>query len=134
MLDLNTQVSKRANVEPVKIAILDTGLELPELGIHWYEHAPIKDCRSWLEPDKYPDGDTTTGSIDMDGNGTHAAGLILEVARDAELYVGRVFENESEGQNVATVDNVGERIAKVCLTQSVMFLLQLTNLRPYAMQ
>lgn len=58
--------------------------------------------------------DPSAASVDMDGHGTHAAGLILDVCEDAELYVGKVFDNRNEDQNASTADVVGDRIAQVC--------------------
>lgn len=102
---------------PVKIAILDTGLQLPETARHFYKPGRIKDCRSWLAPNVSSHGHPSADPVDMDGHGTHAAGLILDVCEDAELYIGRIFVHRSEEQDASTADAVGERIAKVCAVQ-----------------
>lgn len=72
----------------VKIAILDTGIDLqhPLIKKHCER---IKICKSFF--DRAPEGDQ-----DSCGHGTHAAGLLLEVAPNAELYVGRVFVTGKE--------------------------------------
>jgi subtilisin family serine protease len=76
---------------PVKLAILDTGIdaEHPWIRTHWKHRSNM--------PHFY---DFTTSAdpreavpIDETGHGTHMAGLILQTAPDVDLYVIRVFTN-----------------------------------------
>jgi hypothetical protein len=76
----------------VKIAILDTGIDLP-LGQKFAHKDRIKECRSWLVTDE--DGDER-GDKDLTGHGTHAAALLLKVAPNADLYVARVFKGQKD--------------------------------------
>lgn len=83
----------------VKIAILDTGIDLLHPQIKEYRDH-IKECKSFFEDSK--------GDTDSCGHGTHIAGLLLDVASNAELYVAKVFITGNEPTGSA------EKIAKVC--------------------
>jgi len=80
-------------VVPVKLAVLDTGVDA--------EHPWI--CRRWTQGPNRPhfyDFTTTTGTdgtepVDETGHGTQMAGLILQVAPHVELYVIRVFTDRT---------------------------------------
>jgi hypothetical protein len=70
--------------EPVKIAILDTGVQ----GSHELILANkrrIKESLSFLTDDE--------STEDMDGHGTHVAGLLLRVAKVSDIYIGRVAKS-----------------------------------------
>lgn len=91
--------------EKIKIAILDTGVNLPE-GTDLTYGDQISECRSWLtttEPEGVP-FDGFDGNGDTDGHGTHATGLLLDLAPRAAIYVARAFEgrNEKQGKEMAT--------------------------------
>ncbi|KAF4616180.1 hypothetical protein G7Y89_g15227 [Cudoniella acicularis] len=66
---------------PVRIAILDSGIDLPGT-----TKLAFKDRLQWK--------DFTTPeskvAVDLCGHGTHAAGLLLKVAINAMIYVGRI--------------------------------------------
>jgi hypothetical protein len=70
-----------------------------------YEDQDIE-CRSWLtttEPEGVP-FNPFDGNGDTDGHGTHATGLLLDLAPHAAIYVARVFQghNEKQGKEMAT--------------------------------
>ena len=70
---------------PMRIAILDTGIDLNNPVISKTENkSRIIENRSFL-----PNQSTQ----DMAGHGTHVAGLILKVAPHADVCVARVFDN-----------------------------------------
>ncbi|KAH7324147.1 peptidase S8/S53 domain-containing protein [Stachybotrys elegans] len=87
---------------PVKIAILDTGIDLehpdfskpPERrskdgkkAAQQIQEIPQRDrIKAWKSFTGGPEDDVT----DSDGHGTHIAGLILTIAPRAELYIARV--------------------------------------------
>jgi hypothetical protein len=117
--DNGTQPLSRAKCKShsqVKIAILDTGLDLPEAS-RWNNTDRII-YKSWLSRDE--DGvkleeynsDCDDGDYDEDGHGTHAGALILKVAPNAILYVARVFRSKNDGKNSSEQDIINGRIAK----------------------
>jgi subtilisin family serine protease len=79
-------------VEPVRIAILDSGLdpENPFLIEDQQQANPrIKDVRSFVH------GTGPHDIRDEIGHGTHALGLLLKVAPYAEIYVTRIARLET---------------------------------------
>lgn len=105
----------------VKIAVLDTGIDATHEYIKKNWKRPTLGaggCR--LNDAGYLDFLTTPPSTeiveDAFGHGTHVAGIILQLAPDAELYVARVFHSGSFDQNsepgcarrVAEVPNISQ--------------------------
>ena len=99
----------------VRIAILDTGLELPEDCQCIYSDR-IRECRSWLDAFGLEDGNPETGNIDVDGHGTHSTGLLLEVAPNAEIFVARVFESRGEKQGKQATEATQVRVSQVSVS------------------
>jgi hypothetical protein len=64
----------------VKIAILDSGIDM--------SNSFISFCRKRITYQSFLPGDTRVE--DDIGHGTHTAGLVLQVARNADIYVARV--------------------------------------------
>ncbi|KAF4637697.1 hypothetical protein G7Y89_g389 [Cudoniella acicularis] len=91
--------------EPVKVAILDTGIDRNHPDFQHPRSRPrkggiispvegeeaqikrIKVCQNFCD-DRIDVGDVT----DIDGHGTHVAGIILQLAPRAELYIARAIE------------------------------------------
>ncbi|KAL4964647.1 S8/S53 family peptidase [Aspergillus stella-maris] len=92
-------------VEPVRIAILDSGLDPgnPFLVEDQQRANPrIKEARSFVhgtEPDH---------TQDEIGHGTHALGLLLKVSPGAEIYVARIARRETLDPN--TYDDIAKAI------------------------
>jgi hypothetical protein len=83
-------------VEPVRIAILDSGLDPtnPFLIEDQQQANPqIKEARSFVH------GTQPHEIQDEIGHGTHALGLLLKVAPCAEIYVARVARRETLDPN-----------------------------------
>lgn len=105
-------------IDPVKLAILDTGIDANHPWIN--EKWAIK----WHKPPFY---DFTTSTpyermipIDETGHGTQMAGIVLQFAQDVELYVIRVFETrEFEGRSGS---NAMEQVRKVRCSPLYVFL------------
>lgn len=76
-------------IHDIKVAILDTGIDAG--------HEAFKTCihrRKSFIPD-------THDFIDPDGHGTHVAGLVHEVAPNAKLLIGRIFDGSNYDQDQA---------------------------------
>jgi hypothetical protein len=73
---------------PVKIAILDTGLDMTHPDVE-ARLANIRETCNWTNGRSYD-----KNIADCNGHGTHTAGLILDYAADAELYVAKIADNE----------------------------------------
>ncbi|KAL8732951.1 MAG: hypothetical protein Q9181_003757 [Wetmoreana brouardii] len=83
----------------VKIAILDTGIDLLHPLFKKHQDRIIK-CKSFYEHYK--------GDEDSCGHGTHAAGLLLDVASNAHIYVARVFITGKE--SIGTAGRIAKAI------------------------
>jgi subtilisin family serine protease len=72
------------NTKPIKIAVLDTGVDVTHSFIKGAMKKPqrIKTTRSFV--------DGVKDTQDSHGHGTHVAALLLKVAPDAHLYIARV--------------------------------------------
>lgn len=100
----------------VKIAVLDTGIDSthPSIKETWRRCSLRKDGSPLLDRgyvDFHFDSRDEMVPEDTHGHGTHVAGIILDLAPDAELHVARVFRSDTiGGENDRGVFN---RIAKV---------------------
>ena len=123
----------------VKIAILDTGLNTKHGDIEdsldriWvYEDNPIKSNASdWTmnkDDGAYNTSEATLGTykrckvnsiVDEEGHGTHIAGLVLEYAPDAHLYVANVAnEGKADSELLARVWPLNFTLPRFQLTHS----------------
>lgn len=89
--------------EVVKVAILDTGLDESHPDFAFARSRPQKSGikpvgseptqRSRIKGRNNLCGDGDAGDVtDVDGHGTHVAGIILQLAPRAELYIARVCQ------------------------------------------
>lgn len=88
-----------SRLAPVKIAILDTGIDLT----HPDMEARIENIKGKynLLNDKFKHA-----VHDRNGHGTFTAGLILDFAPDAELYIARIADSKpSSPQIIAKVSD-----------------------------
>lgn len=95
--------------EPVRIAILDTGINREHDEIEARADR-IKETRNFHEP-------TKKGVFDRNGHGTFDAGLILDYAPDAELYVGKIADSENATPDAKIIADVRNSIESPLLTQ-----------------
>lgn len=73
---------------PVKIAILDSGIDLPQSDLEAYDDRII-DVRTWLDG-KVGKRDRSCG--DDVGHGTHTAALVLDAAPDSHVYIAKIAD------------------------------------------
>ena len=96
----------------VRIAVLDTGVDLnhPDMNSE-----RIQSVRSWVNGKNGEEEDR--GGGDESGHGTHTAGILLDLAPDADIYLAQIATKKpsSPGQ-----------IAKVCLPSLHVVLLTST--------
>ncbi|KAH8665487.1 hypothetical protein BGZ61DRAFT_484575 [Ilyonectria robusta] len=86
--------------ERVRIAILDSGLDLSEDQMNIYNERRDLVYKSWIE------GDDDACKKDEVGHGTHLATLLARIAPQAQIHVARVFRKakpdmKTEPKNVA---------------------------------
>lgn len=96
-------IGDEPSTAPVRIAVLDTGLDKshPDFeaqeGRIQGEKSFISDCRR--EDDVF----------DRCGHGTHVAGLLLDFAPDAELYIAKISDLEpAKPAKIAEVSLLGK--------------------------
>ncbi|PVH69882.1 subtilisin-like protein [Cadophora sp. DSE1049] len=87
-----------SNAKRVKIAILDSGVDLSPDHKNMYDFEPKMVYRNWIEQDSIWNDDV--------GHGTHLAVLLRKIAPNAVIHVARVFKNKQK------VENAAERIAE----------------------
>jgi hypothetical protein len=102
--------SRGSDAKPVKIAILDTGIDTKN------EYINLKfQLNTGKEPrhQNYQDFVHGKHSLpqDSEGHGTHIAGIILRYAPMAKIYVARIAETHKSSQNDKSLN---EKVAKVC--------------------
>jgi subtilisin family serine protease len=109
--------AERRTFEPVRIAILDSGFdpENPLLMTDDQRLDPrIKAAQSFIhqtEPDDFRD---------EIGHGTHALGLLLQVATCAEIYIARIAHRETLDRNTyddiakARASSMPKRTCRLC--------------------
>lgn len=82
----------------MKIAILDTGVDATHPLVREHKER-IQGYESWTVSD--------IADQDIDGHGTHATFLVLDVAPNADIYIARVAEGSESELEMA------QRVAKV---------------------
>ncbi|KAL5092194.1 hypothetical protein Trisim1_002079 [Trichoderma cf. simile WF8] len=84
-------------IEPrrVKIAILDSGIELSQDQKDMYDVEPKIEYRSWIEEDREWKDDV--------GHGTHLAVLLRKIAPNAGIHVARVFKKRPHVEKSAQI-------------------------------
>jgi subtilisin family serine protease len=85
---MNSQVMQpypQTKNDRVKIAVLDTGVYMED---HF-----IALNRKRIEYDTFIPGDQA-GPEDLDGHGTHCTGILLKVAKNAQIYVARIAKDD----------------------------------------
>ena len=93
------QRREREGDTKVKIAVLDTGIDASHPTLANYQFND-KNCRDWTNSSK--------GTEDTIGHGTHVAATILKVAPNAELYIGKVFNSAfGDADSLKRVSEVG---------------------------
>jgi subtilisin family serine protease len=73
----------------IKIAILDTGVDMTDSFIG------LKSNRTRIQYKSFVPGDSSKNPEDLVGHGTHVTGLLLKVARNADIFVARITKNAS---------------------------------------
>ena len=75
-------------------ANLDTGIDFRhELVLKYKDSKQITATKSWIQG--------RLGTVDNDGHSTHAASYVLKVAPQVELYVAKVFTDQSNSDQGA---------------------------------
>lgn len=80
----------------------------------------VKEVRSFVREECGETGVLCPKGEDMDGHGTHAASVFLEIDPFSEVYVAKVFEKRGQKQGKALQEALQVGVARV----SVTFLFQ----------
>lgn len=71
----------------IRIAVLNTGICMDDAFIHLKDNSRRITYRSFVTGDPNP-----TVASDLVGHGTHVAGLLLQVAPNANIYVAKISD------------------------------------------
>lgn len=82
----------------VKVAILDSGIQLSTTNHDIYNFEPKIRYKSWIDQD--------TEWKDEAGHGTHLAVLFRKIAPDAIVHVARVFKKRPSKSSVDAISQV----------------------------
>lgn len=84
----------------IRIAVLDTGICMDDNFIHLKENRTRITYQSFVTGDPNP-----TEPSDLVGHGTHVAGLLLQVAPSADIYVAKISDKDGlhEPRDIARV-------------------------------
>jgi hypothetical protein len=82
----------------VRIAILDSGIQLSSLNRDMYDFEPEIQYKSWIDDDAEWRDDA--------GHGTHLAVLLRKIAPDAIVHVARVFKRRPTISSVQPIAQV----------------------------
>lgn len=102
---------ERLRGQRVRIAILDTGVELSDEQKDIYAKDEAMRYKSWINEDE---SEIVNGRDEV-GHGTHLATLLARVAPNATIHVARVFKNRkvnmcTEPKNVARVSEISRTL------------------------
>ncbi|MEP7026462.1 MAG: S8/S53 family peptidase [Actinomycetota bacterium] len=83
---------------PARVAIIDTGITPERRSDNWLAQIPRGNDTDPLDAFPYPAGD---GFLDLDaGHGTFVAGIIQQVAPDADIRIYRAIDSDGVGSEV----------------------------------
>jgi hypothetical protein len=82
----------------VKVAILDTGVQISTDWLRGVYEGRLKECRTWLTTENPEGEEFELGTRDSDGHGTHGTSVLLDVTRSADVhvYAAQVFNKREE--------------------------------------
>lgn len=98
----------------VKVAIVDSGIHLPDALAANYEKAgriSVTESMSFLDDSKSPQEWRT----DADGHGTRVSQILLKVAPTVDIHIARVFERRQELKNPRVAARVHQQITNVSI-------------------
>lgn len=127
---ISTKIHKEQHA---KIAVLDTGMQLPSALQENYISAgkiASKQSKSFCSEND------TTWNIDKDGHGTNIGEIILNVAPKTELYVAKVCNSRRDFTDPRRACKVQENIADVSYLFALILLswILTSEYRPFTMQ
>lgn len=100
---------RRAQCKRVKIAILDTGIDLTHPDFK-DDQAGTRENRRIKKPEDFLD--PSGSAVDTCGHGTHCVGLLRLIAPEADIYVARVAKDFKGNLDPVVIAKVGSHIYK----------------------
>jgi hypothetical protein len=98
------RISSVSDKRRVKIAILDSGIQLSTTNKDIYDFEPKIQYKSWIDQDAEWKDDA--------GHGTHLAVLLRKIAPDAIVHVARVFKKRPSKGSVDAISQAGISMQK----------------------
>ncbi|KDN64032.1 putative subtilase [Colletotrichum sublineola] len=119
------------NATRVKIAVLDTGLQLPGALQENYEEEGRVNLQQSETFVPVTEGETTHDwRVVCDGHGSRVGEILLRIAPTADLHVAKVFETRGDLADPEMATQVHERIAKASFQDAPLFHAHLTAETP----
>lgn len=87
-----------SNSEPIRIAILDTGADIPSDLLYGEYAERLVDIRSWLNTTSKNGRQLSSTGLDSDGHGTHGTSVLLQATRytNIKVYVAQIFAGREQ--------------------------------------
>ncbi|KAF2963179.1 hypothetical protein GQX73_g10399 [Xylaria multiplex] len=96
-LGLTEKNKKVQHIDPIRIAILDTGVDSTDNLIKGALRTRIKDQRNFT-------GSSPTDHVDTYGHGTHVARLLLKMAPSADIFIAKISEGKHlDGDRMSSI-------------------------------
>jgi subtilisin family serine protease len=121
-----TQAHKQ---EPVRIAVIDTGVYIDDITLETQFDSRLEECRSWLDAKAGEGGTLLSPGNDEDGHGTHTVSIALQATRQTrcKVYAAQVFQKRQDKGTVATTESIQVAIARVSFHDKRQFSLLLAD-------
>lgn len=99
---------------PVRIAVVDTGVFFNRRTRKLYE-GRLKEVRSFTRKEDGEQGALCPEGEDLDGHGTHATSVLLDVDPFSEVYVAKVFDSRDQKQGETLRSELQLGVARVSI-------------------
>jgi len=111
------ELTEDTDQERVRIAVIDTGVNIDDTTMEYQFNSRLEECRSWLDAKAGEEGTLLSPGDDEDGHGTHTVSIALQATRQTlcKIYAAQVFRKRQDKRKVATTKSTQVAIARVSL-------------------